>query len=167
MPTKLIFIVAMAKNRAMGLGGRLPWGHLPEDTARVNSLLAKHKAIMGRKSYDTPDRLASPLGNIVLTTQKNYSVEEGFEVASSLTEALSNYTNEEVVVILGGATVFSDAFAMASEIWLTEIDGDFEGDTFFPDFDLSGFHLTEKEVHPPDEKHNVGFTFLTYQRITF
>lgn len=75
---QISLISAMSENRAIGLQGRLPWPHLPNDWANFFAVTKDSRMIMGRKSYDTPDRLASEVGNFVITRQEDYALEEGF-----------------------------------------------------------------------------------------
>ena len=62
----ILLVAAMEQGRGIGLRGRLPWPPLPRDHAHVEALLAHRPALMGRCSFDTPDRFLSPVGNVCL-----------------------------------------------------------------------------------------------------
>ncbi|MCY7351326.1 MAG: dihydrofolate reductase [Cytophagaceae bacterium] len=161
---RISLIAAMGQNRAMGLKGRLPWPPLPEDWDNLHRVTAGRKMIMGRKTYDTPDRVWSPEGNLVITRQRDYEVEPGFERVPTLEEALERYRNEEEVFVLGGAKIFEQALPLAGTLHLTLIHGTFEADTFFPEFDRDAFLEISRRDHPADERHPFAFTFFVYER---
>lgn len=160
----LSLIAALGQNRAIGLKGRLPWPHLPADWANLHAVTAGCKMIMGRKSYDTPDRVWSPQGNLVVTRQLDYVVEPGFEVVHSFEEALARYADEDEVFVLGGEEIFREALPLADTLHLTLIHADFEADAFFPGFNDENFAETSRRDHPADEEHAYAFTFLVYER---
>lgn len=160
----LSLISAMSTNRAIGLSGRLPWKHVPADWENLARVTAGCKMIMGRKSYDTPDRIWSERGNIVITRQAGYGVDTGFEIAHSLEEALARYAQEKEVFVLGGAEVFAQCLPFAHRIHLTIIHGVFEGDAFFPVFDESLFSL-KRQNFKADERNPYDYSFLTYERV--
>ncbi len=181
-------IAAMSENRVIGINGRLPWGHLLDDIKNLHRLTAGKKMIMGKKSYDTPDRIWSDAGNIVLSRKQDLILKKGFEYAGSLEEAFSVVSSEWSVIgnnknkllipvhitpntekevfVIGGAEVFKEAMKFADNIYLTLIHDYFTGDTFFPDIDEHLFDLTERIFHPADALHAFSFSFLTLKRKT-
>ncbi len=161
---KITLVAAMDSNRLIGNHGILPWPSLPNDHAHVEQLIRGKKTIMGRKSYDTPDRIWSEVGNIVVTSQPNYEVDPGFEVVSSIEEALERYRNETEVIVLGGAQIYTETLPKADHLELTFIHGEFKGDAYFPEFNSDDFELIHREDHPTDEKHSVAYSFVTYVR---
>jgi len=160
----LSLIAAMSQNRAIGLKGRLPWPPLPEDGANLRAVTAGRKMIMGRKSYDTPDRVWSPEGNLVITRQRDYALEPGFERVHSLEEALERYADEAEVFVLGGAEIFQEALPLADTLHLTVIWHDFPGDAFFPAVDQTRLKQTSRRDIPADERHPFPFSFFIYER---
>ena len=89
---------------------------------------------------------------------------DGVEVARSLEEALEergpkslSYTNDDVFII-GGGEVYRQAMPLADKIYLTHVDGDWTGDTFFPSIDPELWKEVRREAHE-------GFEFLLYERI--
>ncbi|WP_420156101.1 dihydrofolate reductase [Siphonobacter sp.] len=161
---KITLVAAMDEHRLIGNHGILPWPFLPNDHAHVEQLIAGKKTIMGRKSYDTPDRIWSKAGNIVVTSQPNYQVDPGFLVMNSIDEALEYYKEEEEVMVLGGAQIYSETLPKAHVLELTLIHGQFKGDAYFPEFSRDAFELISRQDHPQDDRHSVAYSFLTYQR---
>ncbi len=161
---QISLISAMAENRAIGFQGHLPWPSLPNDWDNFFKVTKGCRMIMGRKSYDTPDRLASEVGNFVITRQKNYPLEPGFTRAGSLEEALNACQNDPEVFVIGGAEIFQQALPLADVIHLTIVHGIFEGDAFFPIFSESDFQLKSQQDFPADARHAVAYSFLVYEK---
>jgi len=157
---KVSLIAAMSRNRAIGLDQGLPW-YLPADLKRFKALTTGHTLIMGRKTFET---LRGPLPwrtTIVVTRQPNYDP-PGVIVARSIDEALAKAGGDEVF-IAGGEDVFRQTLDRADRLYLTLIDRDYPGDTFFPEFDESAWRLAEREDFPAEEQHP-AFSFLVYER---
>ncbi len=160
-------IAAMSENRVIGREGRLPWGHLPKDWENLFRVTNGIPMIMGRKSYDTPDRIASPNAlNIVLTSQADFPLEIGFQRANNLNEALQVIEQQGFtqVFILGGGSVFEQIIGRADKIFLTLVHAEFEGDAFFPTFSDKDFILIEQTDFNADAQHQYAFSILVYEK---
>lgn len=144
-------IVAIAKNRVMGVNNTLPW-HIPEDMKFFREKTKNHIMIMGRKTFES---LKSPLPNrlhIVITNQKNYSYQNPLvKITHSLQDAIKLAEDlippwPEEVYIIGGSGIFYESFPFINKIYISLIHQDFEGDTFYPEVPTS-FTLQEcKEI---------------------
>ena len=161
---KIILVAAMSENRAIGLNGKLPWGNLPDDLAHVYNIIKNKKTVMGKKSYDTPDRIASSAGNVVVSKLQNIVLEPNFEYANSLAAALEKLKLETEIIVLGGAQIFEQVIDRADTIYLTLVQGIFSGDAFFPKIDLNLFELKDTIFHSMDTQHAFSFKFLRYER---
>lgn len=155
-------MAAMSQNRAIGLNNRLPWLPIPADWANLHRVCDGKKMIMGRKSYDTPDRFWSKAGNVVVTRQADYQVDKGFVVATSLTDALLLYPNEPEIFVMGGEQIYRQALPFVDKIHLTIIWKDFEGDTYFPEFEKD-FTEVSREDHCADDENHYDFSFLVFK----
>jgi dihydrofolate reductase len=152
---KLIIIAAIARNRAIGKNGKIPW-HIPEDLLRFKRLTTGHPVIMGRKTFNSLERPLPNRLNIVITSK----VINGVKTYPSLEFALQSLKNEPEVFIIGGGKLFEKAIKLADELRLTLVEKNVEGDTFFPPYEdiaKNNFHLLKEERHS-------GFTFLDYVR---
>lgn len=118
---------------------------------------------MGRKSYDTPDRISSEVGNVVITRQPHYPLEKGFVQASSLAQALAMLQDEAEVFVMGGEEIYRQALPHVEVIHLTVVQGIFEGDAFFPTFE-DEFILTSETHFPADSENPFAYSFLVYER---
>lgn len=143
-PTSLLplaLIVAVARNGVIGKGGALPW-HVSEDLKHFKNTTKGHAVIMGRKTFESIGRPLPQRRNIVISRREGASF-AGCEVANSLTKAIDlARTSDACPFIIGGASLYHEALPLATEIHLTTIDSEVEGDTHFP-ADLSAFEEVE------------------------
>jgi len=132
-------IAAMgAKNGVLGDGANLPW-HIPEDLKRFKSLTMGHPVIMGRKTWESLPPKYRPLAgrtNIVVTRNKDYEA-SGAIIATSVKEALekARETEGEEIFIIGGASIYEQALPLAHKLYLTFVEGNYNGSVFFPEYE--------------------------------
>jgi dihydrofolate reductase len=130
-------IVAVARNGVIGKDGGLPW-HVSEDLKHFKKTTHGHAVIMGRKTHDSIGRPLPKRRNIVVTRQTG-TLFPGCEAAHSLDEAIAlARTTDDCPFIIGGASLYEEALPLATELHLTTIDEDVDGDAYFPE-DLSEF----------------------------
>lgn len=163
--TQISLIAAMSLNRAIGLNNALPWTPIPADWDNLKEVTKGKQMIMGRKSYDNPHRIWSEVGNFVITRQKDYKADEGFEVVESLEAAFEKCSSDDEVFVLGGEEIFRLAMPFADKIYLTLVHETFEGDAFFPEFDENLFEITEHKEFKAGENTPYDISILTYERI--
>ncbi|MBQ0138037.1 MAG: dihydrofolate reductase [Kurthia sp.] len=123
-------IVAHDKNHVIGLNNDMPW-HLPGDLAYFKRMTMGKPIIMGRNTFESIGRALPGRRNIVITRNTNYTA-EGAEVVHSLQEAINLVKDVEEIMIIGGQQIFTEALPLANRLYITEIDYEFEGDTYFP-----------------------------------
>ena len=133
-------IVAASSNMVIGKDNKLLWD-LPTDLKYFKSVTLGKTVFMGRKTWESIPEKYRPLPNrtnIVLTRDKDYK-SFGSVVLNDLKTALKIYCiiNLECVVI-GGSEIYKETFKYASKLYLTEIDGEVQGDTY-----LEGFNPDE------------------------
>ncbi len=147
---RISLIAAMARNRSIGIDNGLPW-HLPADLKRFKALTLGHPMVIGRRTYDSVGHALPGRTTIVVRT-----LDEALDAAVKL--------DSEEVFVGGGQEIFRLAFDRADRIYLTVLDRDFPGDTFFPEFDESAWRIVEREDHPATEARPYAFSFLTYEK---
>ena len=155
-------LVAMARNRVIGHGNRLPW-KLSADLRRFKRLTMGHVIIMGRRTHESIGRALPGRRTFVLSRTRGYEA-EGVTVVESLDAALARCPDEDEVFVVGGEAVYREALPRADRIYLTWIDADFEGDVVFPDLDLHSWSLRSEEHHEPDDETPFGYSFRLYER---
>jgi dihydrofolate reductase len=161
---RLSIIVAMSENRVIGRGGRLPW-HLPPDLKRFKALTTGHTIIMGRRTFESIGKPLPQRRSIVITRNPAWRA-QGVEVANNLNQALAMAKNEDEVFVIGGAEIFHQALPQADRMYFTLIHADIEGDTYFPQIDLSQWRLEKEQHHEANAKNPHAFSFRVYERTT-
>jgi dihydrofolate reductase len=159
---KLNLIFARARNGVIGARNTLPW-HLPEDMAHFKRTTLGCPVIMGRKTWDSLPPKFRPLPgriNLVVTRQPDWSA-DGAVVAHSLQAACAACPPESTAWVIGGAELYAQALALAGTAVVTEIDADFEGDAFAPQFGPDWVQ-TARESHTSST--GLSFSFVTYQK---
>lgn len=159
--TTLSLIAAMAKNRVIGRNNSLPW-HLPEDLKYFKATTLGKPILMGRKTFESIGKPLPGRTSVVLTRNQGWSF-DGCLVVPSLDAALAQLADREEILVIGGAELYQQTLARADRLYLTEIDADFEGDAWFPEFDRSLWQQISCQPHP-DNGRGFGFDFVVYQR---
>ncbi len=131
------FMVAMDENRVIGKDNNLPW-RLPSELQYVKKTTMGHPLIMGRKNYEAIGRPLPGRRNIIVTRNEGYHV-EGCEVVHSVEEVFELCKNEEEIFIFGGAQIYDLFLPYVDKLYITKIHYAFEGDTFFPEMDMTNW----------------------------
>ena len=118
---------------------------------------------MGRKTHQSIARKLPDRENLIVTSNPHL-VAKGCKSAPSLEAALEAATRSERIII-GGATLYTDALPLADVLYLTRVHANIEGDTYFPDLDLSQWQETSRAEFEPDDRHPHPFTITTLTRI--
>jgi dihydrofolate reductase len=155
-------IVATSKNGVIGNDNSLIW-HLPADLKHFKNLTTNNTIVMGRKTYESIGKALPNRRNIIITRQEDYNPED-CEVVSSLEEAL--LLCAENCFIIGGGQIYKQSIDMADKIYLTLIDEEFEGDTYFPEIGTE-WHAVSKIDKEPDDKNKHRYSFIEYERYNF
>ncbi len=157
-------IAAIDRNRAIGYQNRLLF-RLPDDLKRFKALTTSHTVVMGRVTFESLPKGALPnRRNIVLSTRKGYQC-NGAEVYASLEAALARCDKAEEVFIIGGATLYAHAMALADVLHITHVDAVApHADAWFPEIASDAWQAMAHESHGTDEKHACPFTFVDYVR---
>ena len=146
MPLHMIY--ARARNGVIGKQGQLPW-HLPEDLAHFKRTTLGQAVVMGRVTWESLPEKFRPLPgrtNVVVSRQTSFEA-TGAQVVSSLEAAMALFPTNEVVWLIGGAQLYAQALPLVSQIVVTEIDADFEGDAFAPMLSTNDWTETERSSH--------------------
>ncbi len=159
----IAIIVALAKNRTIGMNNTLPW-RCPEDLKHFKTLTMGHHMIMGRKTFDSIGRALPGRTTVVVTRDTKLKI-EGCLIAHSLPEALAISANDTQIFIVGGAEIYAQAMPHVDMLYVTEIQQDVEGDAHFPEFDLDTWQEISRELHHQVTPQPLEYHFVTYRRI--
>ncbi|MAH02147.1 type 3 dihydrofolate reductase [Candidatus Woesearchaeota archaeon] len=157
-------IAAMDKNRVIGKGGKLPW-NLPADMKYFKDKTLGKPIIMGRKTYESLGKPLPNRTNIIITRDRDYKA-EGCIVVHSAEEALKAAEGDEEVMIIGGSQIYKELLPKTNRMYLTIVDADFEGDTFFPEYDVKEWKETAYEEHERDAENQYNYTFLILEKVS-
>lgn len=154
-------IAAVAKkDRAIGKDNALLW-HIPEDFQHFKKMTSGHAIIMGENTFKSIGKALPNRTNIVLSLSPDFAP-EGCLVVRSLDEALAaaqEYEAEEIF-ICGGASIYKQFIPLADRLYLTLVEGDFEADTFFPEYGEFTKVVSEEKV----DNGEYQFTFVTLEK---
>ena len=156
-------LVAKSDNNVIGQDNQLIW-HLPNDLKHFKEITTGHPIIMGRKTFESIGRILPNRTNIIITRNRNYSIENA-KVAHSLNEALELAKEiDENIFIIGGGKIYEQAIDFADILEVTEVHENFEGDTYFPEIDLNVWKEISRIKQYKDEKNEFDYSFVRYER---
>lgn len=158
--TTLSIISALARNRTIGIHNTLPW-HLPEDLKHFKALTMGHHIVMGRKTYESIGRPLPGRTTVIVTRDPAYQV-AGCLTANSIAATIAACGDDPEVFFVGGAEMYAQVLPRADRLYLTEIQADYAGDAWFPEFDRSAWREAEREQHI--SAAGLGYHFVTYLR---
>jgi len=159
---RLSIVVAMDSNRLIGKDNGLPW-HLPADLAFFKKLTTGNTILMGRKTFDSIGRPLPNRRNLVITRNADIEI-AGCEVVNSIEKALSLVQSETEVMVIGGAKLYQQILPIADRLYITQVEGEFDGDTYFPTYDEKNWQQVSCESHPPDKKNNHPYHFTVFEK---
>ena len=164
-------IVAVARGGVIGGKNRLLW-HISEDLRRFKAITLGHPVAMGRRTWESLGRPLPGRTNIVITRQSGFvpTDAEGnpapeVRVVGSLEEAVAIFPPEEELFIIGGGEIYRQAMALADKLYLTEVEADYKGDTFFPVWDSTQWRETFTERHERGDRFESPFVFRDFVRV--
>ena len=153
----LSLIVAMTQNRVIGKDNQMPW-HLPADLAWFRQNTTGKPVIMGRKTFESIGRPLPKRTNIVLSRQPfEY---DGVIWKDSLESAVDFVRDSEEIMLIGGGQLFNEYLSQADRLYLTEIQTELDGDTFFPSINWDEWHIEFEQYRPADEQNPYDCRFL-------
>ena len=155
-------IVAIAQNGTIGDKNSLLW-HIKEDMRFFRTTTSGHAVVMGRKTFESLGSRPLPKRTNIVITRADRAF-EGALTAHSLEEAIRLAEGDDEIFIIGGAQIYREALRIADRMYITRVMHDYEGDTSFPDIDLSEWKLVAVEKHDRGEEYEYPFAFLTYER---
>ena len=160
VPPRLTLIAAVARNGVIGRDNKLPW-KLSADLKHFKALTMGHPMIMGRKTWESLPGLLPGRQHIVVTRNPSYHA-DGATITTSLHAAVTAAGDTDEVFLIGGAELYAQAFEFADRLQLTEIDADYEGDAWFPNWDRSKWRETARDAQCSDT--GLNYAFVTYER---
>lgn len=163
---KISIIAAVADNYVIGKNNKLPW-RLPADLMHFRKMTTGHAVVMGKRTYESlPNgRPLKNRKNIVLSNILEGNYDRYYE-ATSLRDAIDLCEKEDYLFVIGGASLFKQAldFPGIDTMYITWIHAEFEGDVYFPKFNLKEWKEVSREDHKADERNHYDYSFCVYER---
>jgi dihydrofolate reductase len=157
---KLSIIAALSKNRVIGKDNKIPW-HLPLDMKHFKDLTTGHTLIMGRKTFESMGKPLPNRTNIVITRNQDYKP-EGIVVVNSFSQALlkAQETEFNEIFIAGGGEIYAESINLVDRLYLTLIEKEIPGDTFFPEYSQFTKIISEEQLG----ENGLEFKFITLEK---
>lgn len=158
-------LVAMGQEQIIGSDNGMPW-HLPNDLQFFKKKTTGQTIVMGRKTFDSIDKVLPKRQNYVVTSQVSPNFPEGVGVLHDL-EMIKHWNEkhpDEELFVIGGSKIFEQVIDIADRMYITFIDYKFTGDTKFPIFTMDEWSLTSNAAGERNDKNPYDYYFLQYDR---
>lgn len=153
----------MAQHRVIGMKDKMPW-HLPAELAYFKKITLGKPVLMGRRTFVSIGRPLPARRNLILTHQANLHI-PGCEIFRSLEEVFATVASDEELMVIGGATLFSQTLPLAQRMYLTFIDCQVDGDTYFPEWNPDQWRETHSQFFAADAANPYSFRAVKLERI--
>ena len=155
----LSHIVAVSKNFVIGKNNALPW-KMPSDTKYFHDVTTGHVVIMGRKNYEANKKALPGRTNIVISRSEDFLPEDAI-VVRSIEESikLAESIGEQECFIVGGGEIYRLSLEMVNRIYITVIDEEFEGDTYYPKINFEDYEIISRKDFKADQKNPYDWAY--------
>lgn len=160
----LSIIVAKANNNVIGKDNTLIW-HLPEDLKRFKALTTGKTIIMGRKTFDSLGRILPNRKHVVITRNLDFKVDSDMVKVIHEIEELKEYIDsKEECFVIGGGVIYNMLMPYVDKIYVTQLNEDFEGDTYFPIIDENIWKIEKREEGIKNQENPYNYEYIDYIR---
>ncbi|MFZ1424613.1 MAG: dihydrofolate reductase [Saprospiraceae bacterium] len=157
-------IVALNADRIIGFENQIPW-YLSADLKYFKKVTLNHTVLMGRKCYQSIGIPLPKRTNIIVTRDPFFIVSNCF-IVHSIEEGIlfAKKHGEQELFIIGGGEIYKQSMHLWNKLYITLVDFPCKGDTYFPEIDKEQWSLFSREDHEKDEKNNMNYSFLIYEK---
>ena len=163
---RISLIWAMSRNRVIGRNNSLPW-HLPREMQHFRDSTRNAPVVMGRKTLESIGKPLPGRPNVMVSSQAPRvpgvswarSVPEAIRIARLLKPDAAD------TWIAGGARIYEESLPHAHRLVCTVVETEAEGDVWFPEYDESGWKLTDEHRHAPDDQNPYEFVIRWFSRL--
>jgi len=170
MSLPIILVAAVSENGVIGREGGLPW-HISSDLKRFKADTMGRPIVMGRKTWESIGRPLPGRINIVVTRDKAFEA-NGAVVAHTVRDAISIAEERageldpgDAICVIGGGELYNRTIGDADRLVITRVDGNFDGDTLFPEIDPAQWRLVQEEPVARGEKDSHATRYTVYERV--
>ena len=158
----LAIIVATDEQGLIGKDNDLPW-RLSADLQYFRGVTMGKPIVMGRNTHESIGRALPGRHNVVITSDQTYQA-GGCSVVHSIDEALALCVDDEEIMVMGGASLYTQLLPQADKLYLTRVHANLEGDTWFPDWHESDWLEISREDYLADDKNEYDYSFVVYEK---
>lgn len=126
----IILIAAHGNDRVIGNNNALPW-HIKEDLKLFKELTVGRTIVMGRKTYESVGALPNRKTIVISRTMTSNT---DVMVFPTLNDVITHMGNDDIIIV-GGESIYQQSLPLADVLIITHIQGEFDGDTYFPKYD--------------------------------
>lgn len=161
-------IAAVGRDRVIGNKNALPW-QLPADLEYFKKRTINKPIVTGTKTFESIGRALPGRFNIVLAQSADYPA-KGCQIATSISEAIELAKESELgqksneLMVCGGRSVYDQFLPLADKMYFTFVEGDFDGDVYFPEYNLDEWQEIERTFRPADEQNPYDLNFVIFER---
>lgn len=163
----LSIVAAVAENNIIGKDNTLIWS-IPSDLERFKgiTLSGSKTMIMGRKTFESINSVLPGRSHIIMTRNKDFKVDdEKVLVVNSLDDLKPFIESKDEYFVIGGGEVYSLLLPYVKKMYLTKVHGEFEGDTFFPEFNKTEWQVISCEDEADTKMCKYTTSFIIMERI--
>jgi dihydrofolate reductase len=164
----IVLIAAVAENGVIGRGNALPW-RLKSDMQHFRALTMGKPVVMGRKTYLSIGKPLPGRTTIVVSRDPAFAalgivVAPGLDAALTVARGDTLRRNVDTIVVAGGAEIYAQAMPLATQLAITLVHKQVDGDAFFPPIDPKLWRESPRDEHAPADEDEAAFAFVTYRR---
>ncbi len=161
---KISCIVAMTPERLIGINNQIPW-HLPADLQFFKKITTGHHILMGRKCFESIGKPLANRTNIVISRDKDLYISQCTTVQSIEKGILfARNNNESELFIIGGGEIYNQSQNYWTDLYITWVDTQLEGEIYFPNVNLKEWELKDEQKFIKDIKNQYNYSFCKYNR---
>ncbi len=154
-------IAALSNNSVIGVNGKIRW-ELKEDLIHFKKITLGSAIIMGRKTFESIGKPLKERLNIVMTRITKGL--DGIEEVSSMESAIKVGLNfSENIFVIGGQSIYETFLPISTKMYLTFINIEVSGDTFFPKWDKNEWEEVSRESFK-NEMKEIDYSFVEFNR---
>ncbi len=165
---KTALVVAVAKSGVIGAGGDLAW-RISDDLKWFKKITTGKPIIMGRKTFESIGRALPGRDNIVVTRSLDFAppgvfVTRSIAAAITLARGCAHARGAGEICVIGGGEIYAQTLPQAERIYLTRVNADIEGDTYFPDLDPGDWSERRESAAEKNERNEFACEFFILER---
>ncbi len=155
-------IAAMDRNRLIGNNNQLPW-HLPADFAHFKAVTMGKPILMGRKTYESIGKPLPGRTNIVISRNADLKI-DGVNCVTTFEQVIAAIPEADELMVIGGSSIYEMLLPRVDRLYLTYVNATFDGDAWFPEFDMDQWREVDSVTRLADEKNAYDCRFVTLER---